>query len=69
MHLAERDTGFLEHVLFLDAAADQIGLHLLDEFFQFELRGIIVNHRAFGHFRRGPVVIILVGEFVTGTGN
>ena len=69
MHLAKRDTGFLEDILFLDATTDQVRFEFFDELLQFELGDVIVDQGALGHLRCSAVVVILMGKFVTGAGD
>ena len=67
MHLAERDAHLLEHVLFLDAGTDQVGLQDVGEVLHLELGGIVVDDGRVRHLGGGAVVVVGVGELVAGT--
>ena len=67
MHLAERHAHLLEHVLFLDAGADEIGPDLLDELLELVAGHVVVDQRAFlDVMLGGALIVVVVGEFVAG---
>ena len=67
MHLPERHTHLLEHVFLLDAGADQIRLHLLDELLELVSGHVVIDQRAvLDVVLGGPLIVVVVAELVAG---
>src|SRR3989339_261350 len=64
VHLAERHAHLLEHVLFLDAGADQIRFDLVNEVLKLVAGHVVINQRGVLDVVRGALVVVVVTKLV-----